>query len=88
MKYYLKTEFIKSKLKELGWTQKFLAKKSEISYSQLNRLIKNKYEPTYGTLVGISKALDCYPEDLVAGDIKRPEMIKITIDEYKKLKGE
>jgi len=89
MKHYLKTELIKEMLKKRGWNQKFLAEKAHISYSQLNRLMKHKYEPTYSTLDSIANALDCYVDTLVTGTTKtRPEMIKISVEEYNKLKGE
>lgn len=59
---------ISAMMNKRGVTQKQLAAETGISYSAINKTVRNVQSPRFGTLMAMCKALDCTPDELVAGE--------------------
>lgn len=75
---------IKEKRKILGYTQKDLCDKIEISQGSLSEIEKNKYVPNGNVLIKLSEELKCSIDWLLKGD-EYPEVTHSATSDYSEL---
>lgn len=71
------SEFIKSRMNDLGLNQNDLSDRSHLTQSQISRIISEKSAPSHDALFSIAHALQVEPSTIfaIAGIIEKPRQI-------------